>query len=84
MSPNPRQTHTLRPPATDIRGWHNLLDIVDRTTSNAQRQIAAARARDTTTFVATVRTGNQLADEINRAGARFGFHEGSTCQRLFE
>jgi hypothetical protein len=75
--------HGLTPPARDVARWQALLVIADQITANAQRQITAARAGDVTTFVETVRASNQLTDQLNDAGQRFGFTEKSSCRQVF-
>jgi len=75
--------HRLSPPTSDAGAWRNLLQIADSMTANAQSQIAASRARDVTTFVATVHQSNNLTTRINAAGQRFGFTEQSSCGKVF-
>jgi hypothetical protein len=75
--------HRLTPPATDAGRWHALLRLADRSAANVQRQIAAARARDVTTFVETVHEVQRLTPQIDAAGSRFGFQNGSACGKVF-
>lgn len=75
--------HTLRPPSADAADWSDLLRLVARVTVNAQTQIRAARARDVTTFVATVRKGDLLTEAIDGAGGQFGFQSGTACAQVF-
>jgi len=63
--------------------WRELLSTADQMTANAQRQIAAARAR-IATFVQTVHTANRLSASINASGARLGFtSESAACGQVF-
>lgn len=75
--------HGLTPPAADTGTWRHLLDVADQTISNAQHQIAVARARNVVAFIQTVRTANRLAAQINAAGARFGFTPNSSFSQVF-
>lgn len=75
--------HRLTPAAADAVTWRHLLDVADQMMSNAQHQIAAARARNVIAFIQTVRTANRLAAQINAAGARFGFTPNSSCSQVF-
>lgn len=75
--------HGLEPPARDATAWRALLGDVDRINANAQRQIAAARAKDVTTFVATFHAGQRLTDQLNAAGEDFGFVPSSACGQVF-
>ena len=75
--------HELTPPTADAAAWQGLLHDADLMTTNSQRQILAARARNVTTFVQTVRNSNSLMTEIDKTGARFGFTPGSACRQVF-
>jgi hypothetical protein len=75
--------HALVPPASDADAWQTLLDLADQMTANAQRQIAAARARDVPGFVHTVTITNELAAKLNAAGTRFAFKQESACGQVF-
>jgi hypothetical protein len=75
--------HALTPPPGDVAAWRRLLALADRMTANAQRQIAAARARDVSGFTNTVATTSELVARINEAGARFGFEPDSACGQVF-
>ena len=75
--------HDLTPPTVDAAAWQGLLNDADLMTTNSQRQIVAARARNVTTFVQTVRTSNSLMTAIDKAGARFGFTPGSARRQVF-
>lgn len=78
-----RAWHALTPPAADAASWQSLLGLVDEMATNAQRQIAAARARDVPVFVHTVATTNERVTKINAAGTRFGFTQESACSQVF-
>jgi hypothetical protein len=52
-------------------------------TTNSQRQIVAARARNVGDVAQTVRTSNSLITAIDKAGARFGFTPFSACRQMF-
>jgi hypothetical protein len=67
-----RALHQLTPPRSDAADWRHLLRIAEEVTLDAQRQIAAARERDVTTFVKAVRASKQLTAQINTAGQHFG------------
>jgi hypothetical protein len=75
--------HRLTPPAGHATAWGDLLNTADQMAANAQHQIAAARARNVTTFVQTVQTANRLIASINASDARFGFSSGSPCGQVF-
>jgi hypothetical protein len=75
------ERYCVNPPPADAVSWHQLLGIADQMTTNAQQQIAAARAKDVGAFVRTVHTANQLIARLNRAGNRFGFN--SACHKVF-
>lgn len=75
--------HALTPPAAAGPDWRSLLTVADRMVANAQRQIAAAEARDTETFVQTVHTAPDLVDQLNAAAKRLGFRSTSPCAQVF-
>lgn len=75
--------HALNPPSKDVAVWHDLLADTDAMAANALRQIQAARARDTTSFVATVHSANDLIRQINADGSRLGVSDGSPCHQVF-
>jgi hypothetical protein len=75
--------HGLVPPADESATWRRLLDVADRLTANSERQVAAARARDVTTFIGTVRTANDLVAEINSVGRALGFDSSSPCHQVY-
>jgi hypothetical protein len=57
--------------------------MADQVSANAQRQIAAGRAKDAATFARSVQTETQLAARLNTVGARFGFTTNSACGQVF-
>lgn len=73
----------LIPPSVDAARWHTLLHLADTATASVQRQIAAARARDVTSFVQTVREAQQLTAQFNAEGKPFGFTSRSPCAQVF-
>jgi hypothetical protein len=75
--------HRVAPPSGDIAGWQDLLGLADRVTSNAQRQIAAGRARDVAAFVTAVHTANDLIGRLNAAASRLGFADTSPCHQVY-
>lgn len=77
-----RALHALRPPPADAASWAGLVGLVDRIGDNSRTQIRAARARDVATFVATVRAGRSLIDQLDTAGVRFGFHADTACVQV--
>jgi hypothetical protein len=75
--------HALTPPAAVSRDWRNLLAIADRMVANSQRQIDAARARDTETFVQTVHVSTDLVGQLNVVAKRIGIRRTSPCAQVF-
>lgn len=75
--------HALHPPAEEATAWQALLADADRMTSNSERQIRAARTRDSATFVTTVHAANDLIDKINADAARLGISTDSPCHQVF-
>jgi hypothetical protein len=73
----------LTPPTGDASGWRELIGLADQVTANAQRQIAAGRARDVATFVTTVHSANDLIGRLNDAASRLGFADASPCHQVF-
>jgi hypothetical protein len=76
--------HDLTPPAADAAAWTSMLGLADRLTAVARRQIAAARDRNVSAFVSTVRTVKRLKGHIDAAGRRFGFGSESPCGQVFD
>lgn len=75
--------HALHPPSGDTAAWQRLLADADQIVANSQRQIEAARRRDTAAFVTTVHTANGLIDQINAAAGRLGISSDSPCHQVF-
>jgi hypothetical protein len=75
--------HALPVPTSDAAAWRRLLTVADQIRDNAQRQIAAAQAKDVTAFVATVHTAQRLIDELETKGAHLGFTSSSPCRQVF-
>ena len=73
----------LEPPPADTTAWQRLLTVAEEMRDNAQRQIAAADARDVKGFVATVHTVRRLTNQMNADGRRFGFSANSPCAQAF-
>ncbi|HET7311924.1 MAG TPA: hypothetical protein VFJ17_11440 [Mycobacteriales bacterium] len=75
--------HRLTPPVDEAAAWRALLVVADQMSANAQRQVTAARARDTATFVQTVKATTALVTHLNSAGSNFGFTSNSPCSQVF-
>jgi hypothetical protein len=75
--------HALTPPAGSSRDWQTLLAVADRIVANSRRQIAAAHARDTETFVQTVHMSTDLVGQLNIAAKRLGIRSTSPCAEVF-
>jgi beta-phosphoglucomutase-like phosphatase (HAD superfamily) len=75
--------HALTPPAAASRDWRSLLTVADRMVANARRQIAAAHARDSETFVQTVHAVPNLVDQLKAAAKRIGIRSTSPCAQVF-
>lgn len=75
--------HALTPPVWASRDWRTLLAVADRIVANSHRQIAAARAHDTETFVQTVHMSTDLVGQLNNAAKRIGISGTSPCAQVF-
>lgn len=75
--------HALTPPAGASRDWRTLLSVADRIVANADRQQAAAHARDSKTFVQTVHVSSDLVRQLNNAAKRIGIRTTSPCAQVF-
>lgn len=73
----------LKPPPADATQWNAVEDLARRVAENAERQIATARDRDAAGFVRAEHAHAQLVPQLNRAGSRFGFTNGSACTTVF-
>ena len=73
----------LTPPPADAARWRGLLSLATQMRDNSQRQIEAARAKDVSTFVATVNTAHRLTDQLDADGRSFGFATSSPCGQVF-
>src|SRR5947209_3755319 len=79
----PKQFRTLGNPARGQALWAQILTLATRDRAIADRQIAAAKASDVHTFVATVHEISQVSTELGQLAAKAGFIGPSPCRMIF-